>query len=97
LKAHAKIVRCGGCIVIKNGKHTHISNIKLAKEVATLINNECKPNKAFCEHLRRLGIETTTDYIESRILRLVSESRYNKWKYSKPKKKQYVNRGGKAV
>ena len=96
MKAHAKQVK-DGCIVEKNGSHTHVPSYRLAKRIALLINTESKPNKAYIECLRREGIETDIDYIESRILRLVSESRYKRWKYAKPKKQKYYNRGGRKV
>ena len=94
MKAHAKKVS-DRYIVEKNGLHTHVYCYKLAKQIEILINNELRPNKAYIEYLKTKGINTTIGYIESRILRLISESRYKRWGYIKPKKQKYhnVNKG----
>ena len=94
MKAKAKLTH-SGYIVEKNGNHTHIGCKqckRVAKAVEELINLESRPNKSYLDYIyRRYGTSTTIEYLESRIFRLVSESKYKSWKYWKPKKQKYVN------
>ena len=97
MKAKAKLTQCG-YIVEKNGNHTHCNKKRIAKAVEELVNSESRPNKSYIDYIYiRYGTETTIEYLESRIFRLVSESKYKTWKYWKPRKQKYYNRQGRRV
>ena len=97
MNAKAEQVK-NGCIVTKNGLHTHVKCMGIARSVEKLVNSESKPNEDYIKYIHdRFGINTTIEYLESRILRLVSKSRYKKWKEWKPRKQKYVNRQGRRV